>query len=183
MHTAVIKILALSLTPTVLALSACTTTQSPKPHSHHNAPHPSAQAALDYLKDLDGQWTVDGGKEGTFGWEFDTTSRDAVVLERLKVGTPTEMTTVYSIDDGALVASHFCQLGNHPRLTAVAPSAEGQLDFLCDGHLAAADSHADLHMHGVHFKHVDDSVVIWMDMHKDGQYAFETRYTLKRTTD
>jgi hypothetical protein len=51
------------------------------------------QAALEYLKDLKGKWVVQGGDKGEFGWEFDVTSRGSVVTERLKVGTPTEMTT------------------------------------------------------------------------------------------
>lgn len=46
------------------------------------------ETALNYLKGLQGKWEVDSGKEGVFGWEFDTTSRGNVIVERLKVGTP-----------------------------------------------------------------------------------------------
>jgi hypothetical protein len=37
-------------------------------------------------------------------------------------------------------------------------------------------------MHGVHFKRAGESMVIWMDMLKDGEIAFGTRYTLRRAT-
>jgi hypothetical protein len=53
---------------------------------------------------------------------------------------------------------------------------------MCDGELGTAESHAELHMHGVHFKKTEESVVIWMDMLKNGEIAFETRYTLRRAT-
>jgi hypothetical protein len=171
------RVQAVSLIVVVLSLAACATNRAPVAQSP-----PDGQAALEYLKELKGEWVVDGGDEGMFGWEFDVTSRGGVVVERLKVGTPTEMTTVYHLDHGTLVASHFCQLGNQPRLTAVTSEVDGDLHFLCDGNVGTADSHADLHMHGVHFKRTGESMVIWMDMLKDGEIAFETRYTLRRAT-
>ncbi len=139
-----------------------------------------SEFALNYLKGLQGKWEVDGGEEGIFGWEFDTTSRGNVVLERLKVGTTTEMLTIYSVDDGILYGNHFCQLQNQPRLTAVNSDTVGDLHFLCDGKVGNATSHEELHMHGVHFQKNDEKMVIWMDMHENGKWAFETRYELTR---
>ena len=62
-----------------------------------------------------------------FGWTFDLTSRGGAVVERLKVGTPTEMTTVYHLENGKLIGDHYCQLGNQPHLTAVRMDGEGDL--------------------------------------------------------
>ncbi|MFT5422279.1 MAG: hypothetical protein ACI89L_000036 [Phycisphaerales bacterium] len=160
-----------------LSLTACASHRAPAVASQAEN-----QAAFEYLRDLEGPWVVDGGAEGTFGWEFDITSKGGVILERLKVGTPTEMTTVYHLEDSALVASHFCQLGNQPRLLAVDSQADGDLHFDCDGDVGSAESHNELHMHGVHFKKQGDSVRIWMDMVKDGEIAFETSYTLVRAS-
>lgn len=109
------------------------------------------------------------------------TSRDSVVVERLKVGTPTEMLTVYRIEDDGLVASHYCQLQNQPRLTAVTTDGE-DLYFVCDGQVGNTDSHAELHMHGVHFRKDGESLTVWMDMTKDGEVAFQTSYSLVRVT-
>ena len=141
------------------------------------------QVAFEYLKGLEGQWVVDGGDEGTFGWDFDVTSRGSVVVERLKVGTSTEMTTVYHLHNDTLVAAHYCQLGNQPRLTAVniTSEAEGDLHFVCDGDVTSTASHAELHMHGVHFKDNGDSLSIWMDMVKNGEVAFQASYELVRS--
>ncbi len=148
-----------------------------KPES---SPHPDGKAAFDYLKKLEGRWVVREGEEGPFGWEFEVTSRGSAVIERLKVGTPAEMATIYHLDSGSLVASHFCQLGNQPRLTAVTSEAEGDLHFVCDGDVASTESHAELHMHGVHFQKKGDGLLVWMDMLENGEVAFRTSYSLVR---
>lgn len=165
----------LAFTLVVLSLTACVSTPPRVPNAL-----PDGQAALDYLKGLEGKWVVQGGDEGPFGWEFDVTSRGSIVVERLKVGTPTEMATMYHLEDTTLIATHYCQLKNQPRLTAVSTGAEGDLHFKCDGYVNNAESHADLHMHGVHFRKEKDRLVIWMDMFENGEVAFETSYTLVR---
>ena len=136
--------------------------------------------AFNYLKQLEGKWIVQGGKEGIFRWEFDLTSRDSIIIERLKKGTPTEMLTVYNLDEGILFANHFCQLQNQPKLIAVTSDVEGDLHFLCDGQVGSAKSHDELHMHGVHFKKKNSSLIIWMDMYKNGSKDFGTKYELFR---
>ena len=136
--------------------------------------------AFNYLKNLEGSWTVDGGDEGVFGWEFDLTARGNVIVEKLKVGTPAEMTTVYVLDNGRLKASHFCQLNNQPSLMQVKSDKDGDLHFECNGKVGNTESHNELHMHGVHFRKEGDKVVIWMDMMEKGKVSFETKYTLEK---
>lgn len=138
------------------------------------------ETAFNYLKQFEGKWIVQGGKEGIFRWEFDLTSRDGIIIERLKKGTPTEMLTVYNLDKGILFANHFCQLQNQPKLIAVTSDIEGDLHFLCDGQVGGTNSHDELHMHGVHFQKEESSLIIWMDMHKNGSKDFETKYELFR---
>ena len=106
----------MSVTLILIGVSLAALAGTPEPV---NGPHPDSEAALDYLRGLEGRWVVRGGAEGPFGWEFEVTSRGGVVVERLKVGTPTEMATVYHLENGSLVAAHYCQLGNQPRLTCV----------------------------------------------------------------
>jgi hypothetical protein len=167
-------------TGVILTMSAFSLTALAADADSVTVAHPEGAGALDYLRGLRGRWEVQGGDEGPFGWEFDVTSRGGVIVERLKVGTPTEMATVYHLDDGALVASHYCQLGNQPRLTAVTSEAEGDLHFLCDGDVGGTESHAELHMHGVHFQKKGDGLLIWMDMLENGELAFQTSYELVR---
>lgn len=137
-------------------------------------------SALNYLKNLQGKWKVQDTIDGSFGWEIEATSRENVIIERLKLGTTTEMLTIYNIDNGILYGNHFCQLQNQPILIAVNSDVEGDLHFLCNGKVGNTKSHKELHMHGVHFKKKNDKVLIWMDMFKGDSLAFETRYELSR---
>ena len=170
-----LKIQFFAISLTVICIASCTSKQSEVP-----TPLPDSEEAFNYIKELEGNWVVKGDKEGTFGWEFVATSRGGVIVERLKVGTPTEMTTVYHLDNGILVGNHYCQLQNQPKLTAVTSETEGDLHFLCGGKVGNTQSHDELHMHGVHFQKKDTSLLIWMDMFKDGKLDFETRYELFR---
>lgn len=138
------------------------------------------EAAFNYLKALEGKWIVQDAKEGIFGWEFELTSRNGVIIEHLKKGTPTEMLTIYNLDEEILHPNHFCQLQNQPNLRAVTSESPGDLNFLCDGRVGNTTSHNELHMHGVHFQKNDSSMIIWMDMYKDGTIDFETKYELFR---
>ena len=90
------------------------------------------------------------------------------------------MTTTYYLGDGKLNAAHYCQLKNQPHLTAVSTEAEGDLHFVCNGHVGNTKSHAELHMHGVHFQKKGDALLIWMDMLENGEVAFQTSYELVR---
>jgi len=175
MKTKELSILYLMLSIILLLNTGCTNNQT-----HVSNTLQDTETAINYLKGLEGEWVVQGGKEGVFGWEFDLTSRDGVIIERLKKGSPTEMLTIYNLDDGILRANHFCQLQNQPNLTAVASEIEGDLHFLCNGQVGDTKSHDELHMHGVHFQKRDSSLVIWMDMYKNGNIAFKTRYELFR---
>lgn len=169
-----IKILGLLL---VLLIGVTSCTQKKPDAPNYLADN---EAAFEYLKNFEGKWIVNGGEEGIFEWEFDITAREGVIVERLKKGTPTEMLTVYNLKDGILKASHFCQLQNQPKLTAVVSETTGDLHFLCNGEVGNVKSHTTLHMHGVHFMEKDASLVIWMDMMENGEKAFETRYELFR---
>jgi hypothetical protein len=160
---------------TVVAIAAFTSKPAPA-----STPSLVGQAAFDFLKGLEGQWVAREGEGGQSGWEFDVTSRGSVVVERLRVGTPAEMTTVYYLDDGELIAAHYCQLKNRPHLTAVSTTADGDLHLACNGRVGNTQSHAELHMHGVHFQRRGDSLLIWMDMFENDEAAYHAAFELVR---
>lgn len=175
MRTKELAKLYLMLSITFLCITSCTNNKQDVSINHQDT-----ETAINYLKGLEGKWIVQGGKEGIFDWEFDLTSKDGVIIERLKKGTPTEMLTIYNLDEGILRANHFCQLQNQPNLIAVTSETVGDLHFLCNGNVGNTKSHDELHMHGVHFQKKDSSLIIWMDMYKNGTIEFETRYELFR---
>jgi hypothetical protein len=76
------------------------------------------KAAFEKLKGLAGTWsgpvgTVDGPK-GTVRYEV--VSGGSAVMEVLFPGDPHEMRSMYHLDRGDLVMTHYCSAGNQPRM-------------------------------------------------------------------
>ena len=139
------------------------------------------KAAINYLKSLEGKWiAILDSDQSKYGFEYILSARDEVIIERLRTDIPTEMLTVYNLDNGILRANHFCQLQNQPNLVAVASETEGDLNFLCDGEVGNTKTHDELHMHGYHLMKTDSGLKVWMDMYQDGEIAFQSRYELFR---
>ena len=79
MNTNILGILFLALIIIHICIAGCSDNQSDVQNQLLDS-----EAAFNFLKELEGKWVVQGGKEGVFGWEFDLTSRDGVIIERLK---------------------------------------------------------------------------------------------------
>jgi hypothetical protein len=80
------------------------------------------QAALfDRIKSLEGTWVSkdDKGQEHTSS-VFAVSSSGSVVREIMLPGTKQEMTNVYHMDGPTLVMTHYCAMGNQPRMRAAA---------------------------------------------------------------
>jgi hypothetical protein len=96
-----------------------------------------SHAAFERLKSLAGTWEgpTGAGKAGPPATVvYRVASGGSVVQETLFPGTPHEMISMYHIADGNLVLTHYCALGNQPRmkLDTKASSAE-RLVFVFDG--------------------------------------------------
>jgi hypothetical protein len=74
------------------------------------------------LQSLAGEWQ---GPSGKFGVSYSVVSGGSVVMERMIMPAPEpEMITMYHRDGNALVATHYCSMGNQPRMRA--PEADGK---------------------------------------------------------
>ena len=115
---------------------------------HH--PQPPADPRFEFLKSLEGTWTgpplSEGMPEGVF--EFRVTAGGHAVEEREMIGTPMEMVTIYHMRGKDLVATHYCMLGNQPRLIASEQVVDRTLSFACAGTPGNAASHDEEHVHG-----------------------------------
>jgi hypothetical protein len=82
------------------------------------APTPSS-IAFDRIKSLAGVWHVTGedGKPGPVV-RYRVTAAGSAVEETLFEGTPKEMVTMYHMDGEHLMLTHYCALGNQPRMRA-----------------------------------------------------------------
>ena len=79
--------------------------------------NPNATAAFDKLKSLAGTWEADTPK-GKITAKFELTSGDTVILERLSSPADGEMLTLYTLDGDRVLLTHYCHVGNQPRMQA-----------------------------------------------------------------
>lgn len=115
----------------------------------HHAAEVTPDARFEFLKQLEGTWAGDGidGEPGGV-YEFRVTAGGTAVREIEMVGTPMEMVTLYYMEGKNLVATHYCMLGNQPRLMAAKRVVDDTLAFACAGTPGNARSHDEHHVHG-----------------------------------
>ncbi|QRN94883.1 hypothetical protein JRI60_38130 [Archangium violaceum] len=100
-------------------------------------PSASAQvepkAAFERLKSLAGDWQGQAGhgdKSFPAVVTYKLASNGTVVMETLMPGTPHEMISMYHLDGGELVMTHYCAAGNQPRMKLdTAASTKDELKF------------------------------------------------------
>ncbi|MBI2871468.1 MAG: hypothetical protein HYY14_07165 [Candidatus Omnitrophica bacterium] len=119
-------------------------------------PRPPSSAEFERLKGLVGEWegtSVKDGKEEKVKVRYELTSGGSVLLERFCVGTPSEMVSVYHDRAGRLEMTHYCMLGNQPRMVLNESSGTNWKFQL------AADTDIDVaheqHMHGLEISLAD----------------------------
>jgi hypothetical protein len=84
------------------------------------------------------------------------TAGGSAVHETLFPGQPQEMVSVYTLEGPDLVMTHYCVLGNQPRLKADPNSSANQIRFQFAGG-SNLDPAKDKHMHSATLTIVDDS--------------------------
>ena len=86
-----------------------------------------AQARFEKIKSLKGDWYLIAGNQLGQALEanpdepfvrYEIGAGGHCVIEKLFVGQPKEMTTIYHMDNGKLAITHYCRLGNQPHMVA-----------------------------------------------------------------
>lgn len=112
-------------------------------------PPPPNNANLEKLKKLAGTWLMadaDGKPTDQVASIIKVTAGGSVVHETLFPGQPMEMVSVYAVDGKDLVMTHYCVLGNQPRMKADPQSKPNQIVFQFTGG-GNLDPAKDKHMH------------------------------------
>jgi len=142
---------------------------------------------FEYLSRLAGTWVVSSsGPDIPDGmlFEFRLTAGGTAIEEREMVGTPHEMVTLYTMQGEDLVATHYCMLGNQPRLRAAARVVDDTLSFACDGKPGNARSHDDAHIHGWTLRLAEDGRIHYAaQMARDGRVTEVHEVVLTRRTE
>lgn len=108
------------------------------------------KATLERLKGLAGEWrghvTTPDGPPATV--VYAVTAGGSTVTERLFPGTGHEMLTVYHLDGSDLVLTHYCAMGNQPRMRLAQAAGADPLELRFDfAGGANVDPAKDGHMH------------------------------------
>jgi hypothetical protein len=114
------------------------------------------KAAFETMKSLAGTWEgsimTKDGPPATVTYEL--TSNKTVVMETLFGGTDHEMRSLYHMDRNDLVISHYCAVGNQPRMRLAKTSTASELVFDFDGGMNL-DPAKDMHVHSGRVRLVD----------------------------
>lgn len=120
-----------------------------------------AHPGLERLKAMAGTW-VEAGKDGKPTDKvvsvIKVTAGGSAVYETSFPGSPMEMISVYHLDGADLVMTHYCALGNQPRLKADPKAPANQLKFVFAGG-TNFDPARDTHMHAATLTFADDDHV------------------------
>ena len=110
-------------------------------------------AAFERLKGLAGTWTGTGSDGATSHYAYEVVAGGTALLERCEMphegGTAT-MITLFHLDGGRLLLTHYCVAGNQPRMEAKTITDDAILFEFVDS--TGLDKPEEGHMHRAEFR-------------------------------
>ena len=107
----------------------------------------AANPQLEKMKSLAGDWEGKATNGKAMKANYKVVSGGSAVAETLSPSDEAEMLTVYHLDGGHLVMTHYCSMGNQPRMQADASAGNVQslsFHFVSGTNMAGKDAP---HMH------------------------------------
>ena len=113
---------------------------------------PAKTSPLERFKALAGEWSrVDDNEKETM-LSYRVTAGGSAVLETVFPGQDHEMVTLYHMDGDTLMLTHYCAMGNQPRMKAVKVTDDKiTFDFVGGTNMKPSDTH----MHAAEFTFTD----------------------------
>lgn len=135
---------------------------------------------IDRVKSLEGEWEmVDDQGQRRVASVFKVGSGGSAVREVMFPGSDHEMTNVYHMDGPTLVLTHYCAVGNQPRMRAVAGSPN-RIEFRFDSVTNwAGGGQTYMGQMTLEFVDADHIVERWYHI-RDGQAGDPTEFVLTR---
>lgn len=152
------------------------------PVSAQDAPKVDAARAFEKLKGLAGDWHMPAAPDAPPGVvRYEVVSGGTVVQEILFPGSAHEMRSMFHRDGQDLVMTHYCAMGNQPRMRLELHAAtETELRFAFDGG-TNFDPAKDLHVHSgfIRFEDPDTLKAEWA-VYRGAQEAGKNAFDLTR---
>ena len=167
----------------LLGLGAAQVLRADMDEAKKNMPAPQMPADFDKLKGLVGTWKgtaeMGGGKPMEVTNTFELTSNGTAILEKVCAGSPHEMVSVYHAEGGKMMMTHYCSLGNQPKMTLM-KSTDDSLVFAMKG-TSGIKSAKDMHMHAmtITWKDKDHITENW-SMYNEGKDQGAKPFVLTR---
>jgi hypothetical protein len=143
------------------------------------------KAAFERLKSLAGEWQGQAGHgDKTFPATvtYRLASNGTVVMETLMPGTPHEMISMYHLDGGELVMTHYCGIGNQPRMKLdTKASTQNELKFAFVGG-TNLDPSKDAHIHAGALKFDGAALLADWTFWAGGKEQGHNMFNLKRAS-
>lgn len=158
--------------------------QAPLSIAECKMPEKTASKDFERLKAIAGHWEgsmMEDGKEVPVNVDYRVSSGGSAVVETLFPGTPHEMVSMYHDEDGKLVMTHYCMLGNRPKM-ALLKSTPDEMDFVFSHGQKGIQEKKDAHMHSLRitFSNPDLITERWAGF-ENGKENHASVFTLKRT--
>lgn len=147
-----------------------------------------ASSAMAFLKTLAGDWQAGTGHEhGGAGASnpngvltFRTKAAGSAVVQTTRLGQPGEMESVFHMDNGKLLLTHYCALQNAPVLEFQKSGKPGEIKFVFQGG-TNFDPKVDAHFHEGTFQVKGrDTVEQTFTVFANGKATPEGRSVLRR---
>jgi hypothetical protein len=138
---------------------------------------------FDLMKRLVGEWMQvgdDGKPTDVMVLRSRLTAGGSAILEEIFPDTEHEMVTVYHADGDQVLLTHFCMLGNAPRMKLQQDSTKEVWKFTCDGQ-GSNMVETDMHMHQgiLTWKDEDHFVSSWSTL-ANGEVGEPVTFSLVR---
>ncbi|MDZ4686444.1 MAG: hypothetical protein SH850_15350 [Planctomycetaceae bacterium] len=124
---------------------------------HQHSTTAPTNPGLEKMKTLVGTWVAadkDGKPTDQVVSVIKLTAGGSAIHETIFPGGEMEMVSLYTADGSDLVMTHYCMLGNQPRMKATAKAADKQINFEFAGG-GNLDPKKDKHMHAAKLVLVD----------------------------
>jgi hypothetical protein len=149
--------------------------------AHDGMKPPTMPKEFDQVKTLVGTWegtSKTGGKVEPVTVTYELTSGGTAVLEKLMIGTPNEMVSVYHKEGNGLAMTHYCALGNAPTMTL--KKTDGKVMTFEMTNTTGITSMKEPHMHALTLTTDGDTLTQEWVNYENGKKKDTVTFTFKR---